>query len=73
VRVLVLEAEPEGRERPGQRAIGFFFPTLRRWEAVLPGPGEPIATAGLQVRGYVAYYGRKRVFTTRFKPAPPMR
>jgi 3-(3-hydroxy-phenyl)propionate hydroxylase len=73
LRVLVLEAEPAGRDRPGSRAIGFFFPTLKRWEAILPGLGESIASAGIQVRGYDAFYGRKRVFTTRFKPAPPMR
>lgn len=73
VRVLVLEAEPLGRDRPGSRAIGFFFPTLKRWEAVLPGLGESIATSGIQMRGYDAFYGAKRVFTTRFKPAPPMR
>jgi 3-(3-hydroxy-phenyl)propionate hydroxylase len=73
VDVLVLEAEPRGRERPGSRAIGFFFPTLRRWEQVLPGLGESIARSGIQVMGYDTYYGAKRIFTTRFKPAPPMR
>jgi 3-(3-hydroxy-phenyl)propionate hydroxylase len=73
MRVLVLEAEPQGRDRPGSRAIGFFFPTLKRWETVLPGLGESIATSGIQLKGYDAYYGRKRVFTTRFKPAPPLR
>jgi 3-(3-hydroxy-phenyl)propionate hydroxylase len=73
VDVLVVEAQAQGRARPGSRAIGFFFPTLKRWEQVLPGLGESIANAGIQLSGYDAYYGHKRIFTTRFKPAPPMR
>jgi 3-(3-hydroxy-phenyl)propionate hydroxylase len=73
LRVSVLEAEPQVRVRPGSRAIGFFFPTLRRWEEIRPGMGEAIATAGIQLVGGDAYYGDKHVFKLRVKPAPPMR
>jgi 3-(3-hydroxy-phenyl)propionate hydroxylase len=73
VDVLVLEAEAEGRVRPGSRAINFLFPTLRRWEQVLPGLGESIAKSGIQLMGYDTYYGPKRIFRMRFKPAPPMK
>jgi 3-(3-hydroxy-phenyl)propionate hydroxylase len=73
LRVLVLEADPIDRVRPGSRAIGFFFPTLRRWEKVLPGLGQAIARSGIQMMGVDTWYGDKQVFKVRFKPAPPMR
>jgi 3-(3-hydroxy-phenyl)propionate hydroxylase len=71
--VLVLEAEPAGRARPGSRAIFLGYPTLRRLEQVLPGLGEAVGTAGMQVLGYDAFYGGRRVFHQRMRPAPPLR
>ncbi|MBF6489019.1 FAD-dependent monooxygenase [Nocardia otitidiscaviarum] len=62
VAVTVVEAEGMGRMRPGSRAIGLFGPTVRRFDAVLPGLGEAVAAAGIRVRGYDAYYGERRVF-----------
>jgi 3-(3-hydroxy-phenyl)propionate hydroxylase len=69
VDVLVLEAEAQGRARPGSRAIAFFYPTLRRWEKIRPGMGVSIAEAGNVLTGTDAYYGDKHVFRVRLKPA----
>ncbi|MEV6557431.1 FAD-dependent oxidoreductase [Nocardia sp. NPDC051756] len=68
LRVLVLEAEPQDRVRAGSRAIGFFFPTLRRWEQIRPGMGAAITNAGLQLVGGDTYYGNKRVLKVRLEP-----
>jgi 3-(3-hydroxy-phenyl)propionate hydroxylase len=46
VEVLVLDAEPAERPRPGSRAIFLMQPTLRRFEQVLPGLGASIAADG---------------------------
>jgi 3-(3-hydroxy-phenyl)propionate hydroxylase len=73
VPVLVIEAEPANRTRPGSRAIFLGEPTLRRLEDVLPGLGTSVAEAGIQVMGYDAFYGGRRVFRQRLKPAPPLR
>lgn len=62
VPVVVLEAEPQDRVRPGSRAIVLAYPTLRRFDAVLPGLGRAISAAGLGVRGYDAYYENRRIF-----------
>ncbi len=52
---MVLEAEPRQRIRPGSRAIVLAYPTLRRFDSVLPGLGRDIAADGLGVTGYDAY------------------
>lgn len=72
VPVLVIEAESEGRARPGSRAIVLMAPTLRRLEQVLPGMGRAIAECGIQVKGYDAYYGDRRVFHQRMPAASPL-
>jgi 3-(3-hydroxy-phenyl)propionate hydroxylase len=41
--VAVVEAEPEGRQRPGSRAIFLANPTLRRFERAAPGLGRAVA------------------------------
>lgn len=63
LRVLVVEAEPEDRVRPGSRAIALMFPTLRRLDRTLPGLGKQVAAAGVSVTGYDAYYEGRRVFS----------
>jgi 3-(3-hydroxy-phenyl)propionate hydroxylase len=73
VPVTVLEAEPEGRQRPGSRAIGLGLPTLLRYEKVMPGLGETIGRAGVNLSGYDAHYSGRRVFSVRLKPQPPLR
>jgi 3-(3-hydroxy-phenyl)propionate hydroxylase len=71
--VTVLEAEPEGRQRPGSRAIGLGLPTLLRYEKVLPGLGETIGRAGVEVTAYDAHYGGRRVFSMRQRQHSPLR
>ena len=71
--VTVLESEPEGRVRPGSRAIGLGLPTLLRYEKVLPGLGETIGRAGVAASGYDAYYAGRQVFRVRLRPRPPLR
>ncbi len=61
--VVVLEAEPLDRERPGSRAIALMFPTLQRLDQVLPGLGKQVAAAGLVPTGYDAFYSGRRVFS----------
>ena len=62
VEVTVLEAEPEGRERPGSRAI-FMTPwTLWRLEEILPGLGQRIGAEGIQLVGGQCYYRSRKVF-----------
>jgi 3-(3-hydroxy-phenyl)propionate hydroxylase len=66
--VVVVEAEPEGRTRPGSRAIFLFDPTLGRLNKVLPGLGKEIGKAGLRVQGYDTFYDGRRVFHHRINP-----
>lgn len=61
--VIVLEAEPQDRERPGSRAIALMFPTLQRLDQVLPGLGDQVAAAGVVPTGYDAFYDGRRVFS----------
>lgn len=63
--VVVIEADPRDRVRPGSRAIALMYPTLRRFDAVVPGLGAAIGDAGLRIRGYDAFYEDKRVFRYR--------
>ncbi len=67
--VLVVEAEPYGRPRPGSRAIGLWPWTLGRLEEVLPGLGERVAEAGIMVPGAEVLYGGKKIFHT---PVPTL-
>ncbi|WP_069160404.1 FAD-dependent oxidoreductase [Nocardia altamirensis] len=60
--VIVLEAEPQDRVRPGSRAIGLFLPTVLRFDAIVPGLGRNVAASGLSILGYDTYYGDRRVF-----------
>ncbi|MCU1648124.1 MAG: monooxygenase [Nocardia sp.] len=63
IRVLVLEAEPQERVRPGSRAIALMFPTLRRLDQVLPGLGKQVSAAAVSPTGYDAFYGGRRIFS----------
>jgi 3-(3-hydroxy-phenyl)propionate hydroxylase len=69
LKVVVLEAEPQDRVRPGSRAIALMFPTLRRLNQVLPGLGEQVAAAGVTPTGYDAFYAGRRVFSQRLDPS----
>ena len=67
--VIVLEAEPQDRVRPGSRAIALMFPTLRRLDEVLPGLGQQVVAAGIMPAGYDVHYGERRVFSQNFAPS----
>ncbi|MDT7582919.1 MAG: 3-(3-hydroxy-phenyl)propionate hydroxylase [Pseudonocardiales bacterium] len=69
LRVVVLEAEPRDRVRPGSRAIALMYPTLRRLDKVLPGLGQQVIDAGVLVPGYDAFYGGRRVFSQHLDPS----
>ncbi|MFI7000108.1 FAD-dependent oxidoreductase [Nocardia sp. NPDC050175] len=68
LKVVVLEAEPQDRVRPGSRAIALMFPTLRRLNEIRPGLGQQIIDAGVLPTGYEAYYGGRRVFNQQLAP-----
>lgn len=72
IRTLVVEAEPAGRARPGSRAIFLMTPTLQRFDQVLPGLGAKIAADGIQVGGYDAFYGDRRVCHLSMPSASPL-
>ena len=61
--VVVLEAEPQDRVRPGSRAIALMYPTLRRLDQVKPGLGKAVVAAGVVPAGYDAFYNGRRVFS----------
>ncbi|KAA8884284.1 FAD-dependent monooxygenase [Nocardia colli] len=63
LRVLVVEAEPRDRVRPGSRAIALMFPTLQRLNRIRPGLRRQIAEAGISPTGYDAFYGGRRIFS----------
>lgn len=63
LKVVVLEAEPRDRVRPGSRAIALMYPTLRRLDQVKPGLGKQVGDAGVVPAGYDAFYDGRRVFS----------
>ncbi|MFI5776747.1 FAD-dependent oxidoreductase [Nocardia sp. NPDC051570] len=70
--VLVVEAEPEGRPRPGSRAIGLWPWTLGRLQQLLPGLGERMGEAGISIPGGDIRYKGKQVFEGRIPMLPPL-
>ena len=67
--VTLLEAEPEGRSRPGSRAIFVHKESLKALEQLLPGLGLHIASHGLVWQTKRTFWGRKEVFVRHY-PAP---
>jgi len=70
--VLVLEAEPIDRDRPGSRAIFLFRETLRRLEQVQPGLGQAVAERGLQIGGARCTYDGRTVFSAPMPQLVPL-
>src|ERR1700722_4324153 len=62
VEVLVLEAEPEGRQRPGSRAIVMAPWSWWRLEEILPGLGQRLGAEGIQLMGGECRYRSRKVF-----------
>lgn len=69
--VLVIEAEPEDRVRPGSRALFVHQENLRRLERMSPGLGMKIGEFGIIWRARRTYYGTREVFAKTYSlPAP---
>ncbi len=68
--VTVLEAGPEGRPRPGSRAIFLHRQTIERLEQALPGMGWEIVAHGVEWRTKRTFWGDREVFAKSY-PAPP--
>jgi 3-(3-hydroxy-phenyl)propionate hydroxylase len=71
VPVTVLEAEPEGRERPGSRAIFVHRETLEHLEKLSAGLGRTIADEGVQWLGKRTFWGDREVFARTYPPPRP--
>ncbi|PDO11009.1 MAG: monooxygenase [Candidatus Reconcilbacillus cellulovorans] len=66
---VVLEAEPEGRQRPGSRAIYIHNATLSLLEQISPGLGFAMARRGVTWQVKRTFYRGKEVYVRRY-PAP---
>ncbi|QIS23586.1 monooxygenase [Nocardia terpenica] len=64
VPVLLVEAEPQQRVRPGSRAIGIAPPVLGRYNTIMPGLGDTISRTGIPMRSGHTFYEGRRVFRT---------
>ncbi|WP_303802830.1 FAD-dependent monooxygenase [Alicyclobacillus macrosporangiidus] len=69
--VTVLEAEPEGRLRPGSRAIFVHNATLKLLEEVFPGLGFTLATHGVVWPVKRTLFRGKEVYVRRYSPPAP--
>ncbi len=67
--VTILEAEPEGRSRPGSRAIFVHQESLKLLEAFRPGLGQEIAAHGLVWPTKRTFWHGRQVFVRHY-PAP---
>ncbi len=66
--VLVVEAEPVDRVRPGSRALFVHQETLRRLDRMVPGLGARIGCYGIVWRTRKTYYRGTQVFAREFPP-----
>ncbi|WP_131815188.1 FAD-dependent oxidoreductase, partial [Mycolicibacterium holsaticum] len=69
--VLVLEAEPEDRIRPGSRATYLFQETLDLLERVAPGVTAPIVAQSNNWEALRTTYAGKEVYYKKFRPSRP--
>ncbi len=69
--VIVLEASPQHRNRPGSRAIFYHRQTLQRWDEISTGLGREIARAGLVWSTKRTYWGERLVFERTYQPPDP--
>src|SRR6516165_3934239 len=66
--VTLLEAEPEGRARPGSRAIFVHKASLQLLEQVSPGLGWELAAHGLVWPTKRTFWRGKEVFVRHYPP-----
>ncbi|MGQ0574204.1 MAG: FAD-dependent oxidoreductase [Pseudonocardia sp.] len=69
--VLVVEAEPEHRERAGSRAIFVHRESLQLLEAFCPGLGHRVAAAGLAWPIRRSTFRGRDVYRREYPPLPP--
>ncbi len=70
VAVTVLEAGPEGRPRPGSRAIFLHRQTIERLEQAFPGLGWEVVAHGVEWRTKRTFWGDRQVYARSYS-APP--
>jgi len=69
--VAVLEAEPEGRQRPGSRAIYLHRETLAFWNSICDGLGWDIAAHGITWSTKRTFWGADLVYERSYPPGDP--
>ncbi len=69
--VVVLEAEGEGRERPGSRAIFLHRQSLEHLEAISDGLGRALADHGLVWSTKRTFWGEHQVYERTYEPPDP--
>ncbi len=69
--VILLEAEPEGRSRPGSRAIFMHKESLTLLEQIRPGLGWEIAAHGLVWPTKRTFWRGRQVFVRHYPPPDP--
>jgi 3-(3-hydroxy-phenyl)propionate hydroxylase len=69
--VTIIEAEPEGRLRPGSRAIFVHHASLQILEQIRPGLGKKIAARGLVWPTKRTFWRNREVFIRHYSPPPP--
>jgi 3-(3-hydroxy-phenyl)propionate hydroxylase len=67
----VLEADPEGRPRPGSRAIFVHRESLEHLERMRPGLGWEIASEGLVWSTKRTFWGDREVYARTYPPGDP--
>jgi 3-(3-hydroxy-phenyl)propionate hydroxylase len=71
--VTVLEAEAEGRERPGSRAIFLHRESLEHLESIRPGLGWELARNGIVWTTKRTFWGEDLVYERTYPPPAPHR
>ncbi|HET6953814.1 MAG TPA: FAD-dependent monooxygenase [Acidimicrobiales bacterium] len=69
--VTVLEAEAEGRQRPGSRAIFIHRESLQHLEAISEGLGWALARTGLVWSTKRTFWGERQVYERTYQPPDP--
>jgi 3-(3-hydroxy-phenyl)propionate hydroxylase len=69
--VTVLEAEPEGRQRPGSRAIYMHNATLRAWNEICDGLGWDVAAHGITWAAKRTFWRGDLVYDKTYPPGDP--
>jgi 3-(3-hydroxy-phenyl)propionate hydroxylase len=69
--VTLLEAGEGDRLRPGSRAIFYHRQTMEHWEAISPGLGFQVSSAGLVWSTKRTFWGERQVYERTYRPPAP--